>query len=277
MKFISLYYRMLLKFMGFYLKARTRFDVHSPFVAEFIQVVLRDNRWFYAFSFIETLRQRLSHDRTLLRIEDFGAGSRVENAPQRTVRSIAKYSAINSSAGKMLFRMVQHYKPKVILELGTSLGVSTLYLAFAALDSRVITIEGCADICRAAQKNIARHGLGNVRIVHGRFSEALPEILKKTGRLDFLYLDGDHRPGASLQYFEECLRYAHNDSIFVIADIYWSEEMEKAWDVMKNHPRVKLSIDLFHFGALFFREEQKEKEHYALIQARWKPWRIGIF
>jgi len=277
MKWIRLYARLLWHYARFFLAARTRYDVHSPFLYQFLEEVLEDDRYYYAFGENEMLRRRLLNDRGRLQIDDFGAGSKANPARERSIRDVARHSAVSSAAGRFLFRLVQFVKPSRMLELGTSLGISAAYQAAAARRARFLTIEGCPSIAEAARENLDRFGYSKVEISTGKFTEKLPEALEKLEQLDYLYLDGDHRRGASLQYFEQCLKYAHPESVFVIADIYWSEEMREAWQQMKAHPAVRLSVDVFHFGLLFFRREQLEPSHIKLIKARYKPWRLGIF
>ncbi len=269
--------RLLQRYWWYFWRAKTKYDVHSPFVAQLMASVVDDDRAFYAFSAIEYLRQALLQDATLLDIKDFGAGSKVNPNPQRTVRNIAQYSAVPPAVGQLLFRLVHFSKPKKILELGTSLGISTLYMSAAAISAQIITIEGSPAIADKAKEHFRKLNASNVENYCGQFETLLPLALEKLEKLDFLFLDGDHRPGASLKYFDQCLPYAHHHSVFVIADIHWSAEMEQAWAILRQHPRVRLSVDLFFVGLLFFRQESKEKEHFTLIKSNLKPWRIGLF
>lgn len=271
------YFRLLQRYLQYFWNAKTKYDVHSPFVAELMAAVVDDDRNFYAFSAIEYLRQNLLYDTNLLNIKDFGAGSKVNANSRRTVGNITRYSAVPPAVGQLLFRLVHFSKPKKILELGSALGISTLYMSAAAIGAQVITVEGSQEIADKAKENFRKLNTSNVESLCGQFETLLPLALEKLARLDFLFLDGDHRPKASLKYFDQCLPYAHHHSVFVIADIHWSAEMEQAWAILRQHPRVRLSVDLFYVGLLFFREENKEKEHFTLIKSRLKPWRIGLF
>ncbi len=268
---------MLRRYQGYFRRAKTIYDVHSPFVAALTNAVLEDKRQFYAFSEMELLREQLQNDQSVLRIEDHGAGSKVHNQRIRTVAALARHAAIPPAVGRMLFRLVDFCKPETVLELGTSLGISTLYLRGAALRAQIVTIEGSPEVAMQARNNFARFYTNNIDLRIGTFAAALPEALQDLQRLDFLYLDGDHRQEATLAYVETCLGFAHEQSVFVIADIYWSDEMQAAWQALRAHPRVRLSVDFFHFGVLFFKTENKEPEHFTLIQKRFKPWRLGIF
>jgi predicted O-methyltransferase YrrM len=260
--------------LRYYFRAKTRYRVHSPFVYALAEAVLEDERMFYAFAQVEAFRGRLSRSRASIQHTDHGAGSKVSASRGRSIRSLARHSAVSAATGQRLFRLVNFFKPQTMLELGTSLGISAAYQAAAAPHARMLTIEGCPATAQLAAQHLAELGLPQVRVLSGTFRDMLPEALQHLQRLDYLYIDGDHRAAACQEYARRCLPYAHSDSVFVIADIHWSQEMESAWEEMQRWPEVRLSIDLFHFGLLFFRQEQRQKEHFTLIRARWKPWLV---
>jgi len=265
-----------LRYIRYYFSAKTRYQIHSPFVYEFAEQVLEDRRYFYAFSDIEVLRKLLLRDTSEIKVTDYGAGSQVDAHKTRKIKSITRYSATSPYFCQVLFRLINFYKPKTLLELGTSMGISTMYQQAAARTGHLITIEGCPHIAEMARKNFKRLQVENeIQLINGRFNKALPEALEQLKRLDYVFIDGNHREAPTLDYFEQCLAYAHENSIFVFDDIHWSEEMEAAWTKIKAHPAVTLSIDLFFCGVVFFRKEQHEKEHFTLIPYRWKPWALG--
>lgn len=269
--------RLFIRYLGFYIKAKTKYDVDSPFVTSFINHVLEDNRFFYAFSLIKWVRQQLLKDSKKLQITDYGAGSLLTSSNQREVRHIARHGAINDRQGRYLFKISHFYRPELTIELGTSLGISTLYFALADSRHQVISVEGSEAIAERAAETI--HGLRtpNISLIQDTFDKALDKILKESPKVDLVYLDGDHRKGSSIRYFERCLPHFHEKSIMIVADIYWSVEMQTAWNQMKSHPRVSLAIDLFDFGILFFDQAIREKVDLKLVPIRYKPWRIGLF
>ncbi|MEZ4932601.1 MAG: class I SAM-dependent methyltransferase [Saprospiraceae bacterium] len=266
----------LIRFIKFYFRAKTKYDVHSPFVYEFTEQVLEDERWYYAFDEIEAVRRYMLKDRRTIPIHDMGAGSQVENKKERTIASIAKHSANQPFVCQMLFKIVNLYKPKTMLELGTSLGISTNYQAAASLNGRLVTIEGCPNTAHLAAGNFKLMKAENVSLLEGSFDERLPDAFAELGDLDYVFVDGNHRKEPTIRYFEKCLEHAHEKSIFVFDDIHWSEGMEAAWEAIRRHPKVTLTIDLFFFGVVFFRKEQQTKEHFSLVPWVWKPWRIGL-
>jgi len=160
--------------------------------------------------------------------------------------------------------------------MGTSLGISTLYQATAVRSAKVITLEGCPQISAIARENFRWLGTNNVELMTGDFAGTLPKALDKIKCLDYAFFDGNHRKVPTLEYFEKALEYAHEDSIFVFDDIYWSDEMREAWEEIKANPKVTLTIDLFYVGIVFFRKENSEKEHFTLIDSWKKPWAVGF-
>ena len=80
---------------------------------------------------------------------------------------------------------------------------------------------------------------------------------------NLIYFDGNHSKKATLEYFELLLPTLTNDAVWIFDDIHWSKDMEEAWEIIKNHSKVKVTIDTFQWGIVFFRKEQ-EKEHFVI-------------
>lgn len=236
---------------------------HSPFIFEFITQVLNDPAQYDAYNRVEELRRELLKDKTVLEVEDFGAGVK-ENKSFRTVSSIAAGAAKPKKFGQLLYRMVKHYQPRNIVELGTSLGITTSYLSLAAERAEIFTLEGSKEVARIASKNLVGIGAKNVRQVPGNFDETLAPLLSGLGEIDFVFIDGNHRLEPTLDYFRLLLSHIHNHSILVFDDIHWSPGMEKAWKQIQDHEMVRYSVDLFFIGVVFFRKEFKEKQHFQV-------------
>ncbi len=239
--------------------ATSKYRVHSPFVFRLIREVLDNDRRYYAFEEIAALRKQLVRDQRVLERVDFGAG---QTGRRESVSHIAKMAAASPGQGEMLFRLVEFLGSEYILELGTSLGIGTQYLAGPGRHQRLVTLEG--DPAVAA---IAAEHLGNqARIVQhvGPFRETLPPALQELERIDLVYIDGDHTEAGTLYSFRTCLAKAGPQTCFVLDDIHWSAGMERAWTAIRQDPSVSLSIDLYRCGLLFFRTEHREKEHFLL-------------
>jgi predicted O-methyltransferase YrrM len=237
--------------------------VHSPFVFELTTTVIYNKVKFYNFQKIEELRGKLLQSSREINLIDLGAGSAKSLKNKRKVSEIALHSAKSPKHAQLLFRLANYFQPKSILELGTSLGISTAYLASVNSESKVYTIEGSPEIAKIAKTNFQELELNNIESITGNFDTQLPELLKRLDHLDFVFFDGNHRKEPTLRYFNECLKKAGEMSVFIFDDIYWSKEMTEAWEEIKKNEKVTVSIDLFFIGIIFFRKEQA-KQHFVI-------------
>ena len=254
------------KFLKYYITASNGkgHGTHSPFVFSFIINVLNDKRDFYFYEAIENLRNDLKANATVIEVEDYGAGSGISKTKNRTVKEIAKSALKPKKFGQLMFRIVDYYAPKTIIELGTSLGITSAYLASASSAASVTTMEGAPVIAQLAQKNFEQLGLKNINLILGNFDKTLPLTLNKLSPIDLAFIDGNHRKEPTLRYFEQLLQHSHDHTILIFDDIHWSNEMEAAWETIKAHERVMLSIDLFFIGIVFFRKDFKVKQHFVI-------------
>ncbi len=250
-------------FLKHLLQAGNRHDVHSPFVYSLVDNALRTTTPPKETADIEHLRNALLANMDLVSVTDLGAGSRIASSTQRRIRDIARTALKPRRQAEQLARIARYFRPRTMLELGTSLGITALHLSRAVPEARLHTVEGCPQIGAVAQGNFRKLGAGNISLHIGAFKDQLPRVLSGITQLDFAYIDGHHAKEPTLAYFEQCLAKAHNESVFVFDDIHWSEGMEEAWAALCEHPKVTVTIDLFHFGLVFLRREQ-QKEHFRL-------------
>ena len=255
--------RQLGSYLGHLVKARTRHGVHSPFVYELMSQVLRPTGPIPECAPIEALREELLRSGQTIRVNDLGAGSRVFDLPIRRVADVARTSLKSPKHAGMLYRLARYFRPTQVLELGTSFGISTLYLARGADEGSVTTIEGCPQTQRIARRHFERMGQGNIIPVLGSFKQRLPEVLERMGHVDLVFLDGHHAKEPTLEHFRQCLSKAHDHTVFVFDDIHWSRGMEEAWAAIKDFPEVTVTIDLYAMGLVFLRKEQAP-EHFVL-------------
>ena len=238
--------------------------MHSPFVFDFILHVLKNKKNYIAPAEVEELREKFISDKERLTVVDLGAGSRSGSGMEKSVSEIAGSALKNKKYARLLYRLVRHYQPKDILELGTSLGVTTAYLARANNEAMVSTIEGNPFIRKKALEGFHFLSISNIESVEGNFDSVLPGVLSKKNKIDLAYIDGNHKKEPTLDYFEEILKKTHDHSILVFDDIHWSREMEEAWEEIKNHPAVQYTIDIFFLGFVFFRKEFRIKQHFSI-------------
>lgn len=245
------------------LHAGNRHNVHSPFVFGLVEQALRKQRSPVHFPDLEALRSTLLKDRTMIPVIDLGAGSHRSNAAERRIRDIARTALKPRAQAELLHRITRWARPTTALELGTSLGITTLYLARAMATGRVVTIEGSPAIHGIAQRNFRQMDQGNIQTLCGSFGDQLPVALGGMDRLDLAFIDGHHALLPTLDYFERCLTKAHEGSMFIFDDIHWSPGMEQAWAAIQAHSRVSVTIDLYKFGLVFLRKGQ-QREHFRL-------------
>lgn len=238
--------------------------VHSPFVFNLIKHVLNDNSVDPSFTTIEKERTRLLKDASVIEVKDFGAGSAVIPYKNRVVKDIAASSLKNKKFARLFYRIVKYYKPETIIDIGTSFGITTAYLATAQPASKVFTLEGSERIAAIASKTFSNLKLKNVHLIEGNFDEQLPSLLQTIDVVDFCLVDGNHSEQPTLQYFNWLLKKVNSNSIIIFDDIHWSKGMEQAWNRIKAYPEVRLSIDLFFAGIVFFKEDFKHKQHFTL-------------
>lgn len=243
--------------------AKTRHGVHSPFVYKLVDEVIYDFQPKPVYKSTEALRAALLQDERFITITDLGAGSYLNNNKQKQVKQLARNALKPARLAQLIYRLAHRFSPDTIIELGTCLGLTTAYLATAAPSANVISIEGCPETAAVASENLGKLDITNVELKVGNFDHLFPQIINHAGKIDFVFVDGNHRKSATLAYFEQTLSKVHENSILIFDDIYWSKGMEEAWEQIKAHPQVTLTIDLFWIGLVFFKKGQA-KEHFKI-------------
>ena len=245
-----------LRYIRHRVRAKSKFDLHSPFVYRIYTRILNDKSGYDEFRSIEKLRYRLLKDQGYIKISDLGAGSGDILLDHRIVpmKRVVKRFCVKPSYGQLLFRIARHFRPAVMVELGTSLGIGTIYLAMGNPQGQITTIEEYQETAAIARKNFESLELSNVSQVTGSCEDILPGLLQKLGKVDLIFINGNHRGKHFLQYFYQYLQHIHDDSVLILDDIHRSGEMEEAWKEIRNHPSVTITIDLFRMGLVFFKE-----------------------
>ncbi len=238
--------------------------VHSPYVYKLYTEVIEPDKKEEIFEKIEGYRKELkSCGLTVIRksiAEGINNGYRGE---QVSLKRIARTVSVPSHLGRLLYRLCKHYQPENVIELGTSVGISTMYLAASNPSTNVFTIEGDEAIQGIARARFKKDCLNNIQTLSGNFDDQLPLIINELKSVDFAFIDGNHNARALIGYVDLLMTKTTEKSIIVVDDIRWSKGMEKAWDFIKDDPRVSLSIDLFRCGILIF-EKGITKQHFLL-------------
>ena len=241
--------------------------IHSPYLFELVRFILRDKNPYYCFPEIEHRRALLLACEDVLDVVDYGSKGSPDGLPvQRRVCDIAKGHLETKEVGQMLFRLVawmgqQEKRPLHILELGTSLGITTAYLAKPDSRSCVITMEGSREVLKVAKGVWKALKLENIEWVEGNIDNTLFNCARE--EWDVAYVDANHTLDATMRYVNCLLPRMTEKGVIVIDDIHYSEEMEQAWKALKDDERVTTTMDLYHVGLLFV-DPHYLKRHYII-------------
>lgn len=249
------------QYIKFLLKSTNQHGVHSPFVYNLVTKCFYDKSNYIAYSHILNYKKVLLKNKTKISVTDLGVGSHATKHKERFVFEIAKNAGTTNKRAKLLYRLVNYLEFKNMLELGTSLGVATQAMALANPKANITTIEGCPNISQFTKQNLKNNKLEHINLINNNFKNAIKNL--KPNTYDLIFFDGNHQKEATLNYFETLLQTTHNNSVFIFDDIYWSKDMTKAWETIKKHPKVTVTIDTFFWGFVFFRKEQV-KEHFTI-------------
>ncbi len=250
----------------------TLIDVlHSPFVFTLYQTCIKQQKDLTTFNEIENIRNQLIENKNIINYSDLGAGSNLLSKNiEKSIGQLAKAHLKPARIAQIIHRIVLNYKYKNIIELGTSLGVTSSYIAsalkqnFESNEVNFTTIEGSSSIKQIANEQFTILKLSDyINSIEGNFDEQLEPVLNTYKNVDVFFVDGNHTYEATMRYFEKALPLAHNDSVFIFDDIYWSPGMTKAWEEIKQHSKVQQTVDLFFIGLVYFRTEQI-RQHFKL-------------
>lgn len=260
-------------YLKFLWNSKNEHGVHSPFVFNLVTKCFYDHKPKPEYQVLENYRNSLLENQNTIEVTDFGAGSKVFKSNTRQIAKIAKTAGITKKSSELLFRITNYFQPSTILEIGTSLGLATSALALGNPKASITTLEGCPETAKIAQLHLQKLNINNVELVITEFSSFLkncqlkttPETEGRTGEANcqLIYFDGNHSKKATLDYFEFLLPTITNETLWIFDDIHWSAEMEAAWEIIKTHPKVTVTIDTFQWGLVFFRKEQP-KEHFVI-------------
>ncbi|TBX69160.1 class I SAM-dependent methyltransferase [Flavobacterium silvisoli] len=250
-------------YLNFLWHSKNEHGVHSPFVFSLVTKCFYDKKKYAEYALLKNYRNTLLQNKNTIEVTDFGAGSRVFKSNSRAVNQIAKNAGISKKRAELLFRITNYFKPENILEIGTSLGLASSALSLASKNATITTLEGCENTMTEAKKQFKKFGLKNINSIHTEFSNYLKNCQLSIVNYQLIYFDGNHSKQATLEYFELLLPTTTNDCVWIFDDIHWSEDMEEAWEAIKKHPSVTVTIDTFQWGLVFFRKEQP-KEHFVI-------------
>ena len=264
MKFPQVLLTQIILYISHRLRAghRMGMGIHPPFAFTFIKDTVF-GKDIPGLEVIEELRNSLSGNRELLEIEDYGAGSRFASGNRRSVQNLVKRTAVSRKKGNLLARIAAYMHPGVIIELGTGMGFSSMYMGMGSPDSKIFSCEGSKAIANLARKNMQEIGADNVHISVGKFMDWLPGMLSRSYDELMVFLDGDHRGERLLEYCSIIIEKARGKAVLVIDDIHWSTEMYTAWKMLLKREEVSLGLEIYNTGIVFVGCDI-QKDHFII-------------
>lgn len=253
----------LTSYFKYWLNAVDKHSLQAPFIYELYTTVIKTDTMTHEFEAIEGIRDKYKRSSESIPVVDFGAGSKVSNGHTRKIKDIASRGLTQKKYSELLYRLCKFLDAKNIVELGTSLGINTLYLAASNKNVAVSTFEGSPSLCEIAKDTFEQAYTNNIRIVEGNIDDNLQAFIDNSPPIDIAFIDANHRYAPTVSYFNTMLTKLHDQSCLIFDDIHWSEEMDKAWKEIRSHYRVSLSIDLYQMGLVFFNPDLR-KQHYVL-------------
>ncbi|PIF63462.1 O-methyltransferase [Flavobacterium sp. 11] len=254
-------------YLQFLWHSKNEHAVHSPFVFNLLTKCFYDKKSKPEYAILKKYRNSLLANNNTIEVTDFGAGSKVFKSNTRVISKIAKTAGISPKRAELLFRITNYLQPDTILEIGTSLGLATAALSLGSrsigIKAKITTLEGCPETAKQAQLQFQKFNFNTIRSEITEFSTYLQNCTLNTEHFSLIYFDGNHSKKATLDYFELLLPTITNETVWIFDDIHWSPEMEEAWKIIKNHPKVTVTLDTFQWGLVFFRREQP-KEHFVI-------------
>ena len=191
-------------------------------------------------------------DHRTIHVTDFGSGSLKMKTSSRKISDIARISTTPEKYSSLYSRILRHYNCTNILELGTSLGINTIYLAKAREVAKVTTIEGSHELALIARHLFEENEVSDIQLIEGNIDHVLSGFLDSVDKIDFAFIDANHRFEPTIRYVDLILKKIHMNSILVLDDIHYSSEMERAWLALQGKELVYTTIDLHRCGLIFF-------------------------
>lgn len=248
----------ILPFTGKYL---IQGSIHSPEVFRLQQFLKTSSIREEDFRLINSYRKRLLQDKSEICFQH----PYLEQEIRKRVCNIARGEGKKARSGKLLYSLVRYFKPAILVETGTSLGLSLCYQVLAmSQESRMISIEGAKELLAYTQDQIPLFPGKNLQLIQAKLPQDLPEVLADLKTVDWFFMDADHRYESVMAQMELLMPFVNEKTAILIDDIRWSEGMHEAWKELCFHPSVSHSIDFYDMGLLLFRRNTSGRRFYLI-------------
>ncbi len=261
------------RFLRFWNGAKSIDSVDSPLVYQLCLDIQSAHDAKTQFKKIEDKRAQLLMDNTLINVQSLGSQSKVNRSEIRSIRQIALSSVSPRNKCELLYGLVKTTKAKTVLELGTSLAISTAYVAAVDRVDYIKSVEDSSKI-HSYNENLAHNS--KINMIQSDFQSYIENELNNKAKYDCIVLDGRHDEIATISYVNQLINLLNPNGIIIVDDIYWSNGLMNAWKTLRNDYRYNLKIDLFYYGVLSNQASIKEEIDLKLWPFS-KRWQLGLF
>ncbi|WP_197494104.1 O-methyltransferase [Lewinella sp. 4G2] len=215
-----------------------------------------------AFDRVESYRNQLLGSTEIVDFKVFGSDD------TETISNVCKAATSPKIWARLIYALASEFEAKKVLEIGTNLGVSGSYLLEALRhnsDSQLVTMEGMpryVEISRNQFKAITNED--RFEVIEGKYEDTFDDMIDRHQDFDLLFIDGNHQKGPTLEYYEKLLKVSTRPSVWIFDDIYWTNGMKEAWDIIRQNPETSYSIDLYKTGLVVVDPSVSVPKHFAL-------------
>jgi len=234
---------------------RKGFGVHSPFVYDLITSVIEENCTFYAYHQFSKIREQLLANDQLIRYK---------GKPVKVKKAFQRYG-LSQKEGEFLFRLSNHFKPKTILSIGSSMGLAPLYLSQYDTTVQCITLESEPDFTHIATQLLSRQANVSLPIKTGSYQDTIRDSIVHFQQIDCIFIGKEIEVDDLNVIVLQCLPFFRDQTYGVIAGIRSSTGKYQCWKQCCQHPRVTVAIDLFDIGLLFFHSKLHKRVYQTIL------------
>lgn len=255
-------------FISFLLSTTKIKSLNEGFLKDFCTYILDTDIRFYHFDELEGIRNSLLNNNNLIKIVDLGAGSSYGNENEKRISDVAKQQLSKAYQLQVISRIIQFSKAQKCVELGASLGLSSLYMS-RSTSGEVYSFEGNPHFIDLINYQKGLLKIENLNLISGNFDDTLDTYLSEHKNIDFAFIDGNHRKDATIDYYNKIKKNCTDNAILIFDDIYWSKGMREAWETIKSDEKCTSSVDLYFMGIIFLRKDLGEQVHIRLRPKKW--------
>lgn len=245
--------------MRHYFKSKKKHGIHSPFVYRFMEEYVLAPHASPQFDQALHAISKLKYHPQIIMKYDLGTGKKNMSYPLK-ISTMAIKTIKPRKYYKILFNVAHYIRAEKILELGTGLGTSALIMSISSPHVSVDSVEGCPNTLSIAHSLLKEMNVHNVTLIHSNFDHFIESLSQP---YDLIFIDGNHAYAPTVKYFSCLWPLLSEKGCMILDDIHWNRSMHKAWNEIRQHPEVTLSLDFFQLG-LLFKSKKFTKQHFYL-------------